>query len=384
MQYPKGFASRLPHVGTTIFTTMSKMAAAYNAINLSQGFPDFEISPQLIGLVNQYMKKGLNQYAPMAGIMPLREHIAEKVNNSYSCNFHPEDEITITTGATEALFAAITAVVKPGDEVIIFDPAYDSYSPAIVLNGGRPVHIALDDQDFHINWEEVKEQISDKTRLIIINSPHNPSGAILSADDMEALAAITKGTEILILSDEVYEHIIFDGKPHHSILQQHELRQRSAAVFSFGKMFHATGWKTGYCIAPAWWTKELRKIHQYLTFSVNTPVQYALADFIQQATNYTMLGNFYQEKRDLFLRFMKGAAFTPVKSRGTYFQLMSYSNISDISDIEMSEWLTKEKGVATIPISVFYKDGVDNQLLRFCFAKNDETLEKAAAILCGL
>lgn len=360
------------------------MAMQHGAINLSQGYPDFEVSQELTGLVSHYMKQGLNQYAPMAGILPLRENIAAKVKNTYGCRYDPEEEVTITTGATEAIFAAITAVTRPGDEVIIFDPAYDSYAPAVTLSGGKPVHIPLDPVDFHIDWEAVQARIRERTRLIIVNTPHNPSGTILSQSDMEILTAVAKETGILILSDEVYEHITFDGNKHHSVLAYHELRERCAAVFSFGKLFHVTGWKTGYCIAPAWWTREIRKVHQFVTFSVNTPMQYALADFLANPKNYQGLGDLFQRKRDLFIRLMKGSSFTPVPCHGTYFQLMRYRKSTHMPDTAMADWLTREKGVAAIPVSAFYQNGEDHQLLRFCFAKNDATLEKATAILWKL
>lgn len=377
-------SSKLPDVGTTIFAVMSKMANEHNAINLSQGFPDFDVSAELISLINQYMQKGMNQYAPMPGVPALRKAIEQIAQDNYGISLNEEAEITVTAGATEAIYDIITATVHQGDEVILFDPAYDCYDPAIRLSGGVPIHLKLNQPDFHIFWDEVRNAITDKTKMIMINTPHNPSGAILTNNDLAELENIIRDTNILVLSDEVYEHIIFDGEAHESVLKYPNLKERSAAVYSFGKTFHATGWKMGYIIAPDWWTTEIRKVHQFVTFSVNTPVQYALADFITKKENYAYVPKFYQEKRDYFLNLVSGSKFEPVSCHGTYFQLLSYKNISDLGDFQMAEKLTKEHGLASIPISVFYGDGQDNRLLRFCFAKSNETLEKAAEILCKI
>ena len=377
--------SKLPHTGTTIFTIMSAMASAHHAINLSQGFPDFPVPHELIHLVNQYMRKGHNQYAPMAGVPKLLEALYEKVSESFAYEAKKTSAITITAGATEGLFASIMALVHTGDEVIVFDPAYDSYAPAIKLAGGKAVHIPLNYPTFSIDWDKVKTAISPKTKLIIINTPHNPSGAVLSHNDIQELERLVKANdELFILSDEVYEHIIFDGKRHESILRSDILREKGVAVFSFGKTFHATGWKVGYLVSPFAINEEIQKIHQFLTFSVNTAVQYALADYLKEKDHYTRLSRLYQEKRDYFLTLIKKSNFEIIPGSGTYFQLLSYKKISQLADVEMATWLTKEKGVAAIPVSVFYSQKPDQQLLRFCFAKNNETLEKAAKILCKI
>lgn len=376
-------SSKLPQAGTTIFTVMSALASKYNAINLSQGFPEFPVSEELIRLVHQHMIDHHNQYAPMQGVLSLRERIAEKVEGQYHAKIDPETEVTITAGATEAIYATVAALVWPGDEVIILEPAYDSYMPAVLVNGGIPVPVHLN-HDFSVNWQAVEDKITPKTRMIMVNTPHNPSGMIFSAADLQHLAHITRDSQIIVLSDEVYEHIIFDGCVHQSVLRNEELAMRSVAISSFGKIFHATGWKVGYCIAPAWLTKEIRKIHQYLQFSVHTPTQHALADFLEDKNHYTGLAQFYQRKRDLFLQQMKASPFRALTARGTYFQLFSFRDFSDQPDKNFAEYLTREVGVASIPISVFYQDGTDHRLLRFCFAKNDETLIKAANILSQL
>ena len=376
--------SKLPHVGTTIFTVMSRLANEHKAINLAQGFPDFCCSEELISLVNHYMQCGQNQYAPMPGIMPLRERISEKVYELYKASYNPETEITITCGATEACYAAITAVVRPGDEVIIFEPAFDCYAPVIELNGGKPVYIELKYPDFKINWEEVQQKISAKTKLIIINSPHNPTGSVLEISDIQKLSAIVKNTDILIMSDEVYEHIIFDNVSHVSIMNFPELRDRSMVIFSFGKTFHTTGWRMGYCLATKHLSQEFQKIHQYITFSTPTPMQYAVADFLKTKHHYQNLPEFYQQKRDKFVSLLKESRFELIPSSGTYFQLISYKNMTDEHDTDLAIRLTKEKGIASIPVSFFYKNKRDDKLLRFCFAKEDNTLEKAAEILCRI
>jgi len=379
--------SKLPDVGTTIFAVMSKMAIDNDAINLSQGFPDFEVSEELRGLVNNYMNKGTNQYAPMPGVPELRSSISKMIEHTRDVRINPADEITVTAGATEAIYDIITATITNGDEVILFDPAYDCYDPSIRLCGGVPIHIKLTQPNFSIDWEEVKNKISDRTKLIMINSPHNPSGAILHKDDLETLNELLKNTDILVLSDEVYEHIIFDGQTHESVLKYPELRKRSAAVYSFGKTFHATGWKLGYIVAPDWWTTEIRKVHQFVTFCANTPIQHALADFIKSSSNYEYVPKFYEEKRNYFTNALKGSKFELVKCSGTYFQLLSYKNVdalNQLNDRQAAEKLTKEFGLASIPISVFYGDKHDNHLLRFCFAKSEETLKKGAQILCKI
>jgi len=381
MDYPNAITSKLPNVGTTIFTVMSKMAADNNAINLSQGFPDFDSNEELIGLVTKYMKAGKNQYAPMAGLMELREVIAQKTEYLYSAKYHPETEITITAGATQAIYTAISAIVREDDEVIVFDPAYDSYQPAIELNGGKAIHVKLKAPNYSINWEDVKKVVSRRTKMIIINTPHNPTGSIMTADDMAKLERITKGTDIIIVSDEVYEHIIFDGYEHQSVARFPKLAERSFIVSSFGKTFHATGWKIGYCIAPQNLMAEFRKAHQFIVFCVNAPIQYALTDFLKTKENYLGLGSFYQKKRDLFIQSIKGSNFEFEPSCGTYFQLLRYKKISSEKDTDFAVRLTKEFGVASIPISVFYNNKNDDKVLRFCFAKREETIEKAAAIL---
>lgn len=370
--------SKLPNVGTTIFTIMSGLANETGAINLSQGFPSFEVSKELIGLYNQAMMDNHNQYAPMAGLLSLREALSKKTQKLYGAYYNPDSEITITAGGTQALYTAITALVHNGDEVIIFEPAYDSYKPAIELAGGIVKPYSLTPPDYRINWEEVKSMITDKTKLIMINTPHNPSGSILSKQDLDSLAEITKGTNIIVLSDEVYEHIIFDGEEHQSVCRFEELRNRSLIVYSFGKTFHATGWKTGYCLGPEYLMKEFRKVHQFLVFSVNTPLQVALAKYLQNEEHYLSLPSFYQAKRDYFLSLIQGCSFTFTPCKGSYFQLLDYSNFSDEKDTDLAIRLTKEFGIASIPVSVFYSSAVDTKMLRFCFAKDNETLERAA------
>jgi methionine transaminase len=369
--------TKLPNVGTTIFTVMSGLAAEYGALNLSQGFPNFPASRDLIKLVNDYMLKNFNQYAPMSGVKELREIIAEKTSNLYKVNYHPDKEITITSGGTEALFSAISAVVKCGDEVLVFEPAYDSYVPVIELNGGTPVYISLRPPLYKIDWNEVRNKISEKTKLIIINSPHNPTGTVLDISDLDLLAEIVKDFNIFLLGDEVYEHIIFDGLRHNSLMTNSILQQRCFIVGSFGKTFHVTGWKVGYCLAPEELTREFRKIHQFLTFSTFTPVQYALAEFLKNPDNYLHLPGFYEKKRDKFLFSIKDSRFDFSPSKGSYFQNLSFSKISDENDYDLAVRLTKEIGVASIPVSVFYHNKEDFKILRFCFAKDDETLEKA-------
>lgn len=376
--------SKLASTGTSIFTIMSKMAADYGAINLSQGYPGFHISQELIDLVSFYMNNGDNQYAPMPGLPQLREQISQKVNHSFDCGVNADDYITVTSGATEAIYATMTALIHAGDEVIYFEPAYDSYHPNILLNGGLPIPIKLNSDDFSIPWEAVEKKVTDKTKMIVINTPHNPSGAVLKEEDLARLYDIIRDKEILVLSDEVYEHLIFDGLEHQSVLSHAGLREKSIAVFSFGKTFHATGWKMGYSVAPKAITEEIKKIHQFVVFSVSTPVQLAMTEFLKNPEHYTSLPSFYQKKRDLFLELMKKSRFKPLPSHGTYFVTYSYEDISNEPDIAISQRFTKENGVASIPFSVFYGDKTDNKVLRFCFAKEDETLIKAADILCKI
>lgn len=376
--------SKLPHTGTSIFSVMSALANETGAINLSQGFPDFQGSKELIRLVNGHMKSGHNQYAPMQGIFPLRERIAEKMENLYSATINPEKEINITSGATEAIYAAITAIISDGDEVIVFEPSYDCYVPAIQLNGGIPIFIPLTTPEFTINWEAVKNRINHKTRMIIINTPHNPSGSVLNAFDMMQLEKITKNTDITILSDEVYEHIIFDKLDHQSVLRFPGLWERSMVVFSFGKTYHNTGWKLGYCLAPEYLMKEFRRVHQFIVFSSMTPVQHALADFMVSDTSYFGLADLFQEKRDLFARLLSGSRFKLKPSSGTYFQFVDYSRISNEPDFEFSTRITREFKVASIPVSSFYSQKTDNKLIRLCFAKSNQTLEQAAERLCKI
>lgn len=376
--FPSKFISKLPTVGISIFSVMSKLAVEHNAINLSQGFPGFDCSPELIALVNKYMLKGNNQYAPMIGVKELREAIAIKTADLYSTAYNPETEITITAGATQAIFTAILSVVREEDEVIIIEPAYDCYAPAVELAGGKPVFFQLNPADFSIQWAEFQKLINPRTKMIIINSPHNPTGAILSALDLQKLEKLTNKTDIVILSDEVYEHIIFDGYEHQSVARFPNLANRSFIISSFGKTYHTTGWKIGYCLAPENLMAEFRKVHQYNVFSVNTPIQYAYAEFIQNKDLYLQLSDFYKTKRDFFNGLFKGSKFTFEPSSGTYFQLLNYKTISNDKDVDFAKYLTVNHGVASIPVSVFYHKTFDQKLLRFCFAKENDELEKAA------
>ena len=378
------FSSKLPEVPTSIFSVMSTWAHQENALNLAQGFPDFESDPKLIELVNKAMLHGNNQYAPMPGIYSLRKAISEKTENLYGISFNPETEITITAGATQAIFTAIAACVKKDDEVLIFKPAYDCYEPTIQLFGGKTIAVQLDPENFKIDWQLVKSLITAKTKMIIINTPHNPSGRILTKEDMFQLENILKNTHILLLSDEVYEHIIFDGEKHRTAALFPALVERAFIVASFGKTFHNTGWKMGYCLAPSVLMKEFRKVHQFNVFSVNHPTQVALAEYIKTPKNYLTLNWFYQQKRDLFLSLIKGSRFEFTPSKGTYFQLLNFKNITNESDTDFAIRLTKEKKIAAIPISVFNENKLDTKVLRFCFAKTDETLKKAAEILCNI
>jgi methionine aminotransferase len=378
-------ASKLPHVGTTIFTVMSALAAEHRAINLSQGFPDFAVPEGLVEAIARHLREGRNQYAPMAGVMALREAIADKVEKSYGRPVNAEAEVTVTSGGTEALFDALACVVRPGDEVLLFDPAYDSYDPAIRLNGGRPVHLALRLPDFRVDWDEVEAALGPRTRLIMLNTPHNPSGAVLSRQDLDRLAQLIRERDILVLSDEVYEHLIFDGVEHQSVLGHPELRERSFAIFSFGKTYHATGWKVGYCVAPAALSAEFRKVHQFVTFCTSTPVQHALADYMRaEPGHFARLPAFFQERRDKFCQLLQGSRFKFTPAGGTYFQVADYSAISELDDVSFARKVTVESGVASIPVSVFCERAPGARLVRFCFAKRDETLERAAEILRGL
>jgi len=376
------FQSKLPDHEVTIFSVMTQLAIEYDAINLSQGFPDFDTYPELITRVEKFMREGHNQYAPMQGVMPLREQIAEKTYGMYGAQYDPATEITVTSGATEAVFAAISAVVQKDDEVIIFEPAYDAYDPVVRLNGGIPIYVQLKFPDYNVDWDEVKNTVSSKTKLIILNYPHNPTGAVLSKEDISNLSNIVKNTNTFIISDEAYEHIIFDGLQHQSMSRYPELAQRSFVICSFGKTYHTTGWKIGYCLAPEPLSIEFQKIHQYLTFASNTPIQLAYAEFMQKKDLYLDLPNFYQQKRDKFLSLTSESRFKALPCKGTYYQMLDYSQISNEPDLEFSRRLTVESGVAAIPPSTLYHQKHDHKVLRFCFAKKSETLEKAAEKLC--
>ena len=376
--------SKLPLVGTTIFSEMSALANKHNAINLSQGFPGFEIDENLPKLVAKFMTEGKNQYAPMPGILELRVTLCNYFNKKYKVDIDPNLEITVTAGATQAIYNTISAIIEKEDEVILFSPAYDCYSPAIEVHEGVPVFIPLEHPSYSINWETVKSKISDKTKMIIINSPHNPTGSLLSKDDLETLSEIVKGTNIMVLSDEVYEHITFDGKKHESILSYPELKKRGMVVYSFGKSLHITGWKLGFCVGPEWMMKEFRKIHQFTVFSCNSPMQYAINEYILNHNPFESTSEFYERKRDVFLASIKNSRFKIIPCKGTYFQLLDYSEITDMNDVEFAKKLTIENGIASIPISVFYPGKEDNKVLRFCFAKEEELLIKAGQLLCKI
>ena len=370
--------SKLPSVGTTIFTVMSRLASDLGAINLSQGFPDFDCDPELVEAVARHMRAGRNQYAPMQGVPALREAIAAKYEEFHDRRYDPETEVTVTSGGTEAIFDAVAAVLHPGEEAIVLEPCYDSYIPAIELSGGVATIVPLRYPDYSVDWAAVRAAVTPRTRLLIINTPHNPAGAVFSATDIQELIALVKGTDLLIVSDEVYEHNIFDGVQHESMARHPELAERSFVVGSFGKTYHTTGWKIGYAVAPAELTAEFRKVHQFVTFSTITPVQYGLADFLSSRRGLKELSPFFQAKRDLFLKLMEGSRFRPLKSRGSYFQLMDYSAITSERDADFAVRLTKEIGVASIPTSPFLYRSPAPPVLRFCFAKKDETLERAA------
>lgn len=373
--------SKLPNLETTIFSVMSALAHKHKAINLSQGFPDFKGDQKLIDLVSAKMNAGYNYYAPMPGVLKLREAIAKKYDDLYSSTYNPDNEITVTAGATQAIYTAITAFIRPGDEVIVFRPAYDCYIPSIELNGGKAISIQLHKPDYKIDWNNVAKAINNKTKMIIINTPHNPSGTVFSKKDMLQLQKLTNNTNIIVLSDEVYEHIIFDGEQHQSVCLFPELKSHSFITASFGKTFHNTGWKTGYCCAPKDLMDEFVKVHQFNVFSVNHPIQLALAEYLKEPSHYLELSGLFQEKRDLFLNLIKESRFTFTPSKGTYFQALDYSNISNENDYDLAIRLTEEKGIASIPISVFNKNKLDEKTLRFCFAKTDDTLKRGADIL---
>jgi methionine transaminase len=370
-------------IGTTIFTVMTTLAQQYNAINLSQGFPDFPIDKRLVELLDEAACEGYNQYAPMSGLPMLRQAIAEDIKRHYDLDINADTEITITPGASYAIYTAFTAILHPGDEVIILEPAYDSYIPNIETNGAVAIPVSLTAPDFSVDWNKLKDAITPKTRAIIVNTPHNPTGAIWQKEDWEQLAEIVRDTEIIIISDEVYEQLVFDGKEHYSVLQHPELRERSFAVYSFGKIFNNTGWKVGYCIAPPTFTQSFRQLHQFIAFAVNTPAQYALAKHLSELREPVNI--FMQQKRDLFLQLIKETPFTIHQpTAGSFFQVAGYEHISDMPDMEFAQWLTKEYGVATIPVSAFYKNKDNNRLIRFCIAKKDETLIAAVEKLKGL
>ncbi len=383
-KFSSPIASKLPHVGTTIFTVMSRLAAEHQAINLSQGFPDFDCAPELRALLAKYVNAGLNQYPPMAGVAPLREAIAEKADTLYGVAYDPEHEVTVVPGATYAIFTAVTALIRPGDEVILFEPAYDSYAPAVEVNGGIPVYVQLRFPDYSIDWQEVQNAITPRTRMIIINTPNNPTASVFSAEDLRLLEGMLRNTDIVVVSDEVYEHIVFDGHKHQSVACFPGLAERSFVVSSFGKTYHITGWKTGYVMAPKELTAEFRKVHQFNAFVTNAPVQYALAEYMKDRDAYLGLAAFYQKKRDFFLQGVAASRFKPLPSRGTFFQNLRYDAISDEQDTDLAIRLTKEHGVAAIPVSVFYREPPPHKVLRFCFAKSEETLAKGAEILCRL
>lgn len=373
--------SKLPNVGTNIFTAIGKLANEHNAVNLSQGFPNFGADPKLLQLVDDALKGGYNQYAPMQGSVSLRTIISEKIENLYKKTYLPESEITVTSGATQAIFTAISAFIRPGDEVIVLKPAYDCYEPAIAVFGGKTVPVQLEGLDYTINWNTFKAAISSKTKMVIINTPHNPAGTIWSKNDMLQLQEILKDTNIILLSDEVYEHIVFDGKEHESVAKYPELASRSIICSSFGKTFHVTGWKIGYCVAPKTLMNEFQKVHQFNVFCVNHPTQEALAKYLETPEHYLNLGPFYQEKRDYFLNAISGSRFKMIPSSGTYFQILDYSDITTEGDTEFAERLIKDYKLASIPVSVFNLNHLDNKQLRFCFAKTNDVLDKAAEIL---
>lgn len=379
------FESKLPNLGVSIFSQMSGLANQFSAINLSQGFPEFDAPALLKTQLNYYVQQGVNQYSPSSGVPRLQQQIANLVERKYAAKINAAEQVTVTSGATEALFVAIQTIVRPDDEVIVFDPAYDSYQPAIELAGGNAVHVALSAPNYTIDWQIVSQAITKNTRAIIVNTPHNPSGKILQPQDIKELKELVSAHNIFVISDEVYEHITFDGQQHLSMLRDEQLREKSFVISSFGKTFHSTGWKMGYCIAPAHLATEFRKIHQYVTFSSFTPAQHALADMLeQQGEHVDELSDFYQQKRDLLIKYLSDSRFNILPSQGTYFLLLDYSDVSDLNDVDFCHWLVEQAGVAAIPLSVFYKQPSNDKVIRLCFAKNDETLIEAAQILCQL
>ena len=384
MKFEGNINSKLPQAGNSIFSVMSGMAQAHQAINLAQGFPDFDCAPELKDLVTRAMAAGMNQYAPMPGLMKLREMIAEKTEQLYSAVYNPETEITIVPGATLGIYAAINALIRENDEVIVIEPAYDCYIPSIELAGGKAIVYEMQFPEYRIDWDQIRKLINIRTRMIIINSPHNPTGSILSSEDMRKLEKLIANTDALILSDEVYEHIIFDGIEHQSVARYPKLAQRSIIVSSFGKTYHTTGWKMGYLLAPENVMAQIRKAYQFMAFAANTPIQHAYAEILQNKTMYLELGAFYQEKRDLFRKGLKASRFKLIDCNGSYFQSLTYEKISDLSDMEMAQHLCKDKGIAAIPVSAFYMRKTDHKVLRFCFAKSNDTLNKALEILCKL
>jgi len=383
-QFEGNIITKLPQTGTSIFAVMSGLANEHKAVNLSQGFPDFPISSELIELVNYYMLKGYNQYAPMPGVESLRKALSQMFKKNHGASYDINKEITITAGATQAIFTAISAFVSKDDEVIIFEPAYDCYAPSVTVNGGLVKYAQLQYPDYNINWDELPRMISSNTKMIIINSPHNPTGSIISEEDMLKLERLIKGRDIIVISDEVYEHLIFDGYQHQSAARFPELASKSIVAGSFGKTFHTTGWKTGFVLAPEKIMAEFRKVHQFVVFAVNTPIQYAVAEYLKNPDNYTSLSGFYQKKRDYFLSTIADSKFKPLTNHGTYFQLLDYSDISDEPEMDMAVRLVKEFGIASVPVSSFYRTNENNHTLRFCFAKQESTLQKAGEILCKI
>lgn len=382
MKFPSPLHTKLPGTGTSIFAVMSALANEYGAINLSQGFPDFEVSAALIEKINYFMKKGYNQYAPMPGVPHLRRNIAAKIREGYGAEYDPDSEITITAGATQALFTVIAAMVREGDEVILFEPAYDSYAPSVRLQGGTVKFAEMQLPDYTIDWDTVHRMVTSRTRMVVINSPHNPTGSVLKPYDLQRLEQLAEDRDLIVMSDEVYEHLIYDGVRHESICRYPGLARRSFMIGSFGKTFHATGWKIGYVAAPGNLMEEFRKVHQFNVFAVNTPIQHALAEFLEDKRNYRNLGTFYQKKRDFLVRELRGSRFRIIPSHGTYFQLVNYRDITDEPEMEFAMRMTRDYGVAAIPLSPFYQHGKNNHTLRLCFAKKEETLAQAASILC--
>jgi methionine aminotransferase len=384
VSFVQGIQSKLPSAGVTIFSVMSRLSDEVGAINLGQGFPDFDCSPELVEAVGRHMKEGHNQYAPMLGVYRLREALARKIELLYGRRYDPATEICVTSGATECLFSTLTALVRPGDEVILFQPAYDSYAPAVHLSGGTPVYVTLRGPDYHVDWDEVRRAVTSRTRVIVVNTPHNPTGTVLDRDDIRELTRVLQQTDAFVVSDEVYEHIVFDGARHESMARHPEIAERAVVISSFGKTYHTTGWKIGYCAAPQALAAEVARVHQWVTYAVNTPIQHAYADMVSRDPVCAEVTSFYQTKRDLFLDLIKGSRFRPLACRGTFFQVVDYSAITDEGDADFAIRLTKEHGVAAIPISPFLS-GVDpGPVLRFCFAKRDETLQAAAKRLRGV